>query len=45
MVSDSFLGQSVVVGNNISLASEFESEEESQNIYSSLSEKGAIQME
>jgi PhnB protein len=45
MVSDSFPGQSVVVGNNISLALEFENENEIQNIYSRLSEKGSIQME
>jgi PhnB protein len=45
MVSDSFPGQGVEVGNNISLALEFEREEEIYSIYSNLSEKGSVQME
>jgi PhnB protein len=45
MVSDAFLGQSVEVGNHISLALELESEEEIQTIYTKLSEKGSVLME
>ncbi len=42
MVSDTFPGQEVTVGNHISLTLECESEEEIQDIYSKLSQKGAI---
>ncbi|RBW71354.1 VOC family protein [Bacillus taeanensis] len=45
MVSDAFLNQSVAVGNNISLALEMESEEEIQQLYDGLKEKGTILME
>ncbi|WP_328044254.1 VOC family protein [Neobacillus mesonae] len=45
MVSDCFPGSAVVVGSNISLALNFESEEEIQSIYNALSEKGAVYME
>lgn len=45
MVSDAFLGQSVEVGNHISLALELDSEEEIQNIYNALKEKGTVIME
>lgn len=45
MVSDAFLGQSIEVGNHISLALEMESEEEIQKLYGALSEKGSILME
>jgi len=45
MVSDSFLGQEVEGGQNISLAIEMESEEEIEKIYASLKEKGTVIME
>lgn len=45
MVSDTFPGSSVVVGNNISLTLEFESEEEIQTVYDALKEKGTVHME
>ncbi|MEH7085230.1 VOC family protein [Neobacillus drentensis] len=45
MVSDAFPGNSVVVGNNISLTLEFESEEEIQKIYDALSQNGQVFME
>ncbi|MFJ8531570.1 VOC family protein [Bacillus sp. NPDC094106] len=45
MVSDSFLGQPVEIGNHISLALELDSEEEIQKIYAALSEKGTVFME
>ncbi|MDQ0246724.1 PhnB protein [Bacillus fengqiuensis] len=45
MVSDAFLGQSIEVGNHISLALELESEEEIQKLYDTLSEKGSVLME
>ncbi|MBS4192519.1 VOC family protein [Bacillus sp. FJAT-49705] len=45
MASDSFLNDSVQLGNNISLALEFENEEEIQMIYDHLSKNGSILME
>jgi PhnB protein len=45
MVSDAFPGSNVVVGNNISLTLDFESEEEIQTVYDALSEKGTVHME
>ncbi|WP_066304968.1 VOC family protein [Bacillus sp. FJAT-29814] len=45
MVSDAFPGSKVVVGNNISLTLDFESEEEIQTIYDALREKGSVHME
>lgn len=45
MASDSFPGNSVVIGNNISLTLEFESEEEIQKIYEALSQNGTVFME
>jgi len=45
MVSDAFPSNSVVVGNNISLTLEFESEEEIQKIYDALSQNGQVFME
>jgi PhnB protein len=45
MISDNFPGQSVNVGNNISLTLEFESEDEIQNLYDLLSKDGSIFME
>ncbi|MBO1583040.1 VOC family protein [Bacillus sp. XF8] len=45
MVSDAFLGQSVEVGNHISLALELDSEDEIQKIYDTLIEKGTVLME
>ncbi|WML31379.1 VOC family protein [Neobacillus sp. OS1-32] len=45
MVSDCFPGSSVVIGSNISLVLDFESEEEIQAIYNALSEKGTVHME
>ncbi|MGG3467124.1 VOC family protein [Neobacillus pocheonensis] len=45
MASDAFPGNPITVGNNISLTLEFESEEEIQNIYQALSEKGTVFME
>jgi PhnB protein len=45
MASDAFPGNSVVVGSNVSLTLEFESEEEIQGIYETLSQKGTVFME
>ncbi len=45
MVSDTFPGNSIVVGNNISLALDFQSEEEIQKIYDALRETGMVHME
>ncbi len=45
MVSDSFPGHTVEIGNNISLAIEMESEEEIEKIYAALKEKGSVLME
>ncbi|MCH1625806.1 VOC family protein [Ferdinandcohnia quinoae] len=45
MVSDTFPGSTVEIGNNISLVLELGSEEEIQKIYSRLSEKGTVEME
>lgn len=45
MFSDTFPGQSVVVGNNITLTLEPESEEEIQNLYDSLIKNGKALME
>ncbi|MEH7503590.1 VOC family protein [Neobacillus drentensis] len=45
MASDAFPGNSVVVGSNISLTLEFESEEEIQKIFDALSQKGTVFME
>ncbi len=45
MFSDTFPGQSVVVGNNITLTLEPESEEEIQNLYDSLMKNGKALME
>jgi len=45
MVSDAFPGNTVEVGNNISLAIEFENEEEILRIYDALKEKGSVHME
>jgi PhnB protein len=45
MVSDAFPGNSVVVGSNISLTLEFESDEEIQNVYVALKQKGTVFME
>lgn len=45
MVSDAFLGQSIEIGNNISLALELESEEEIQKLYDRLSQNGTVLME
>lgn len=45
MASDSFPGSGVEVGNNISLALEFESEEEIQNVYDRFSQDGTVLME
>jgi PhnB protein len=45
MTSDSFPGQGVTVGNNISLTLEFDNEKEIQNIYDKLSENGSVLME
>lgn len=45
MVSDAFPGSSVVVGSNISLTLDFESEKEIQAIYDALSQKGKVFME
>ncbi|QOR68161.1 VOC family protein [Cytobacillus suaedae] len=45
MVSDSFPGHSIEVGNNLSLVIEFESEEEINKIYTRLSETGTVLME
>ncbi|MFJ5762248.1 VOC family protein [Neobacillus sp. NPDC093182] len=45
MFSDTFPGHSVVVGNNITLTLEPESEEEIQNLYDSLRKDGKALME
>ncbi|WP_028401432.1 VOC family protein [Ectobacillus panaciterrae] len=45
MMSDSFLGHQVEVGNHISLALEMESEEEIQKLYDALSASGSVLME
>ncbi|WP_153127069.1 VOC family protein [Peribacillus tepidiphilus] len=45
MVSDVLLGQSIEIGNNISLALELESEEEIQKLYDRLSQNGTVLME
>lgn len=45
MVSDAFPGSSVVVGSNISLTLEFESDEEIQKVYDTLKQKGTVLME
>lgn len=45
MASDCFPGQSIVVGNNVSLALDLESEEEILKIYDALKEKGKVHME
>ncbi|MEH7356100.1 VOC family protein [Neobacillus drentensis] len=45
MVSDAFPDNGVEVGNNISLALEFESQEEIQKVYDALREKGTVHME
>jgi PhnB protein len=45
MMSDSFSAHNLIVGNNISLALELQSEEEIQKLYDQLSEKGSVLME
>ena len=45
MASDAVPGYSVVVGSNISLTLEFESEDEIRGIYDTLSQKGTVYME
>lgn len=45
MASDCFPGQSVNVGDNISLVLEFESEEEIQKYYDKLTQKSSVLME
>ncbi|WP_083632372.1 VOC family protein [Domibacillus antri] len=45
MVSDSFLGQPVNIGNNVSLAVTFESDDEIQAVYDVLKEGGTTHME
>ncbi|KMY55972.1 glyoxalase [Bacillus sp. FJAT-27231] len=45
MVSDTFPGQDVQIGNHISLALTFESKEEIQSVYEKLQQEGTIQME
>ncbi|WP_028391255.1 VOC family protein [Bacillus cihuensis] len=45
MVSDTFPGNSVEIGNHISLTIDFENEAEIQNVYKRLSQKGTILME
>ncbi|MGM7700472.1 VOC family protein [Pseudalkalibacillus sp. Hm43] len=45
MVSDTFPGQEVERGTNISLTLEMESEEQIQSLYEKLSEKGKVAME
>ncbi|MGF6949537.1 PhnB protein [Neobacillus sp. B4I6] len=45
MASDAIQGNSVVVGSNISLTLEFESEDEIRGIYDTLSQKGTVYME
>lgn len=45
MASDSFPGSEVETGSNISLALEFESEEEIQNLYDKFTQGGTVLME
>lgn len=45
MISDAFPGNTVEIGNNLSLVLEFESEDEIRTVYSALIEKGTILME
>lgn len=45
MVSDTFPGQPLEIGNNLSLALELENEEEIQKLYDALSQKGTAIME
>jgi PhnB protein len=45
MASDSFPGDEITEGNNLSLVLEPESEEELQNLYDKLSENGNVLME
>jgi PhnB protein len=45
MVSDASPGNKVIIGNNISLTLDFESEEEIQSIYDALRETGTVYME
>ena len=45
MISDAFPGNPIQGGNNISLALDFESEDEIQKIYDALSQKGTVHME
>ena len=45
MVSDSFLGHTIEIGNNISLVLEFDSEEELQKTYDRLRSAGTVFME
>ncbi len=45
MVSDSFPGQPVEIGTNISLTLELENEEDLQSVYDALSDKGQALME
>ncbi|MFB5662431.1 VOC family protein [Alteribacillus sp. HJP-4] len=45
MVSDSFPGHPLEIGNNISLALELESEIEIQRLYDEISKKGSVFME
>ncbi len=45
MTSDSFLGHTIEIGNNISLVLEFESDEEIQKIYDRLVSNGTALME
>ncbi|RJS61027.1 VOC family protein [Bacillus sp. PK3_68] len=45
MVSDTFPGQEIKTGNQISLALTFESKEEIQSVYGKLQQEGTIHME
>ncbi|MFX3623234.1 MAG: VOC family protein [Ectobacillus sp.] len=45
MVSDTFLGQSVEIGNHISLTLELENDEEIETLYGRLREGGSVLME
>ncbi|CAG9620778.1 VOC family protein [Sutcliffiella rhizosphaerae] len=45
MASDSFPGQDIQVGNNVSLSIEIESEEQINTLYARLTEKGKVLME
>ena len=45
MISDTFPGQDVKLGNQISLALTFESKEEIRSVYEKLQQEGTIQME